>query len=120
MVSTPLRTALDIALHVEPVRAIPAFQELLDRPELNVRLRLLVLAIEATPRVPHKKAALEKLSQLTGRSGQARAGLVAAPVARGPVNVEDAVDATHGTQHVAEVLGVTHFEGELGNGHPVS
>lgn len=120
MVSTPLRTALDIALHVEPVRAIPALQELLNRPELDVRLRLLVLAVEATPRVPHKKAALEKLSQLTGRPGSVRAGLVAAPVTRSPVNVEDAVDAPDGTQYVAEVLGVTHFEGKLGNGHPVS
>lgn len=64
MVSTPLRTALDIALHVDPERALPALQALLDRPELNVRLRLLVLAVEATPRVPHKKAALDKLALL--------------------------------------------------------
>lgn len=74
MVSTPLRTALDIALHVEPVRAIPVLQELLDRPELDVRLRLLVLAVEATPRVPHKKAALEKLSQLTAGPGRTGPG----------------------------------------------
>jgi hypothetical protein len=67
MVSTPLRTALDVALHVEPERALPALKGLLGRPELDVRLRLLVLAIEATPRVPHKKAALDKLALLTDR-----------------------------------------------------
>ena len=64
MVSSPLRTALDIALHVDPERAIPALRKMLARPELDVRLRLLTLAVEATPRVPHKRAALEILSAL--------------------------------------------------------
>ena len=64
MVSSPLRTAVDIALHVEPDRALPGPCGLLARPELDVRLRLLRLAVEATPRVPHKKAALEKLAAL--------------------------------------------------------
>lgn len=64
MVSSPLRTAVDIALHVEAERALPALGALLARPELDVRLRLLRLAVEASPRVPHKKAALEKLAAL--------------------------------------------------------
>lgn len=64
MVSSPLRTAVDVALHVDADRAVPALAALLDRPELGVRLRLLKLAVDATPRVPHKKAALEKLAAL--------------------------------------------------------
>jgi hypothetical protein len=64
MVSSPLRTALDIALHVESDRALPVLAALLDRTELGVRLRLLRLAVEASPRLPHKNAALEKLAVL--------------------------------------------------------
>ena len=62
MVSSPLRTALDIALHVDAERAVPALRALLARPELGVRLRLLRLAVEASPRVPHKRAALATLA----------------------------------------------------------
>jgi hypothetical protein len=65
MVSSPPRTALDIALHVDAERALPALRRMLARPELDIRLRLLTLAVEATPRVPHKKAALAILSALT-------------------------------------------------------
>lgn len=66
MVSSPLRTALDVALHVAAERALPTLEALLARPQGDVRLRLLVLAIEASPRVPHKVAALEKLARLAG------------------------------------------------------
>jgi hypothetical protein len=62
MVSSPLRTALDIALHVDAEQALPALAAFLARPELDVRLRLLRLAVEAAPRPPHKKAALQKLA----------------------------------------------------------
>ncbi|WP_314214620.1 type IV toxin-antitoxin system AbiEi family antitoxin [Pseudarthrobacter equi] len=102
MVSSPLRTALDIALHVDAERAVPTLANLLARPEKDVRLRLLVLAIEATPRVPHKKAALEKLSRLAP-----------ALVPRGAVNVKDPVDPADGAEDVAEVLGVPHLESKL-------
>ncbi|TLM87545.1 type IV toxin-antitoxin system AbiEi family antitoxin [Pseudarthrobacter sp. NamE5] len=102
MVSSPLRTALDIALHVDAERAIPALENLLARPEKDVRLRLLVLAVEATPRVPHKKAALEKL-----------AALAPALVAGGPVDIKHSVDPPDSTQDVAEVLGVAHLKSEL-------
>ena len=64
MVSSPLRTAVDVALHVEAERAVPALKALLSRPELDVRLRLLRLAIDASPRMPHKRAALAKLAAL--------------------------------------------------------
>jgi hypothetical protein len=69
MVSSPLRTALDIALHVDAERALPALRRMLATPELDVRLRLLTLAVDATPRVPHKKAALEKLAALQAQPG---------------------------------------------------
>lgn len=101
MVSSPLRTALDIALHVDPGRALPALESLLARPQNDVRLRLLVLAIEASPRVPHKKAALEKLSRLAPTL-----------VPGGAVNVENTVDPADRTQDVVQVLGVTHLESE--------
>ena len=101
MVSSPLRTALDIALHVEAQRAIPALEALLSRPEHDVRLRLLVLAIESTPRVPHKRAALEKLARLAPSL-----------VAGGPVHVEHTVYPPDGAQNVAQVLGIAHLERE--------
>jgi hypothetical protein len=102
MVSSPLRTALDVALHVEPERAIPTLEGLLARPQNDVRLRLLVLAIEASPRVPHKRAALEKLARLAP-----------ALIPGGAVNVEDPVDSAHSAEDVVQVLGVPHFKGEL-------
>ena len=64
MVSSPLRTSVDIALHVDAGRAVPALRALLETPELGLRLRLLMRAVEATPRMPHKKAALTKLELL--------------------------------------------------------
>ncbi|MFJ5957172.1 hypothetical protein ACIQC5_14610 [Paenarthrobacter sp. NPDC092416] len=65
LVSSPLRTAADIALHIESEQALPALRQLLDDEELGVRLRLLTLAVEATPRVPHKRRALATLAQLS-------------------------------------------------------
>lgn len=102
MVSSPLRTALDIALHVEPERAVPALAELLARPQQDVKLRLLVRAIEATPRIPHKRNALEKLALLAP-----------AFVPGGAVDVKNPVDPADGAQDVAEVLGIPHLESEL-------
>lgn len=64
MVSSPLRTAVDIALHVDTERAVPALRALLGAPDLGLRLRLLMVAVDATPRMPYKKAALAKLEQL--------------------------------------------------------
>jgi hypothetical protein len=64
LVSSPLRTAADIALHVESDQALPALRRLLDHQDLGIRLRLLTLAVEAAPRVPHKKRALATLARL--------------------------------------------------------
>ncbi|MEV8150259.1 hypothetical protein AB0O52_19205 [Arthrobacter sp. NPDC080073] len=75
LVTSPLRTAVDVALHVEADRAVPALRMMLSHDELGVRLRLLTLAVEASARVPHKKAALRKLAALalTADSPQADA-----------------------------------------------
>ncbi|MFK0006044.1 hypothetical protein ACIQTZ_03260 [Paenarthrobacter sp. NPDC090520] len=64
LVSSPLRTAADIALHVEAEHALPALSSLLEKPDLGVRLRLVTLAVQAAPRVPHKKRALATLARL--------------------------------------------------------
>ncbi|MEC5192164.1 MULTISPECIES: hypothetical protein [unclassified Arthrobacter] len=64
LVTSPLRTSVDLALHVDSARAVPALRTLLDTPELGLSLRLLIRAVEATPRVPHKKLALAKLESL--------------------------------------------------------
>ncbi|WP_254785618.1 type IV toxin-antitoxin system AbiEi family antitoxin [Arthrobacter sp. ok362] len=74
MVSSPLRTAVDVALHVDAERAVPALRALLARPELGVRLRLLRLAVDASPRVPHKRAALAKLAALAQPAAPDAAG----------------------------------------------
>ena len=74
MVSSPLRTALDIALHVDAEQAVPALRALLARPELGVRLRLLRLAVDASPRLPHKRAALAKLAALVAQPEATRSG----------------------------------------------
>jgi len=74
MVSSPLRTAVDIALHVDPERALPALGALLAAPELDVPLRLLVRAVEASPRMPYKKAALAKLAALPAGQDRKNAG----------------------------------------------
>ncbi|KRE78401.1 type IV toxin-antitoxin system AbiEi family antitoxin [Arthrobacter sp. Soil763] len=64
LVSSPLRTAVDIALHVEPGRALPALQAFLDAPGLGIRTGLLRRAVEAVPRLPYRKTALETLAAL--------------------------------------------------------
>lgn len=69
MVTSPLRTAVDIAMHVEAERALPALAALVSAPGLGVRLRLLIRAVESTPRVPHKKSALATLAQLQADQG---------------------------------------------------
>jgi hypothetical protein len=74
MVTSPLRTAVDIALHVDPERAVPALSALVGHPELGLGLRVLILAVDATPRMPHKRQALETLAAVQlGQTQAARA-----------------------------------------------
>ncbi|WP_347107600.1 hypothetical protein AAHB33_11205 [Paenarthrobacter sp. S56] len=64
LVSSPLRTAADVALHINQELAVPVLRAMLANAELGVRLRLLIRAVEASPRLPHKKRALATLAQL--------------------------------------------------------
>src|SRR6516225_7960493 len=52
-------------------------------------------------------------------AAEAPAARPRAALIRNSVDVVDAVDGTHGAQHVAQVLGVAHLEGELAHRHPV-
>ncbi|MCC3279136.1 MULTISPECIES: type IV toxin-antitoxin system AbiEi family antitoxin [unclassified Arthrobacter] len=61
-VTSPLRTAVDVALHVQGQEAVPALQRLAAHPGLGCRLDLVRRAMEAGSRVPGKAAALEKLA----------------------------------------------------------
>ena len=65
MVSSPLRTAVDIALHVdaERARAGPGSPPW-PRRSWTCGCGCSVRAVEATPRMPHKRSALAKLAAL--------------------------------------------------------
>ncbi len=69
-VTTPLRTAVDLALQVEADDALPALRVLTADPLLNCPLGLVRQALEARARVPHKHAALERIRLLL-RNGTA-------------------------------------------------
>lgn len=70
MVTSPLRTAVDISLNVAAERALPTLRSMAAQRELGVRLRLVTLAVEASPRIPHKKTALAILKTLEREIGQ--------------------------------------------------
>ncbi|MGG5171376.1 type IV toxin-antitoxin system AbiEi family antitoxin [Pseudarthrobacter sp. J1738] len=61
MVTSPLRTAVDLAMHVRAEDSLPALRLFLDNPEFGLSQRLLVSAVSATPRVPNKLKALQAL-----------------------------------------------------------
>ncbi|MBG0741608.1 hypothetical protein IV500_19810 [Paeniglutamicibacter antarcticus] len=71
-VTTPLRTAVDLAVHVPAVDALPALRTLAADPALNCPLGLIRQALQSCHRVPHKQAALALIqSLLEERSGSA-------------------------------------------------
>ena len=61
-VTSPLRTAVDVALHVRTEDAVPALRRLAAHPVLDCRLELVRRALEAGRRVPGKAAALERVA----------------------------------------------------------
>lgn len=63
-VTTPLRTAVDLAIHVPAVDALPALRALAADPALNCPLGLIRQALQSCQRVPHKQAALERIQSL--------------------------------------------------------
>lgn len=63
-VTTPLRTAVDLAIHVPAVDALPALRVLAADPALNCPLGLIRQALQSCQRVPHKQAALDRIQFL--------------------------------------------------------
>jgi hypothetical protein len=63
-VTTPLRTAVDLALHTDAEAALPALKALTADATLGCPPGLVRQALEAVHRVPHKAAALERISAL--------------------------------------------------------
>ena len=63
-VTTPLRTAVDLALHGDAEAALPALAAITSDAKLGCPPGLVRQALEATHRVPHKAAALERIRAL--------------------------------------------------------
>ncbi|GAB4100155.1 hypothetical protein GCM10028789_23190 [Sinomonas halotolerans] len=63
-VTSPLRTALDVALHCEGTRAMPVLRRLLAQPGLGLTPRLVARALESLPRQPHKERARRLLERV--------------------------------------------------------
>lgn len=62
-VTSPLRTALDIAIHGQDSWAVPALKNIAASPRLKCPLHLVVLSLENSPRVPGKAHALARLRE---------------------------------------------------------
>ncbi|WP_051476848.1 hypothetical protein [Arthrobacter sp. Br18] len=62
-VTTPLRTALDIAIHGEDGSAVEILREIASSGTLDCRLRLVEAALTTTRRVPGRTKALARLRQ---------------------------------------------------------
>jgi hypothetical protein len=67
-VTTPLRTALDIAVHGENRDAVPILRAIAAAPELDCPLRLVEAALMTAVRVPGKTRALTRLRLAQGPS----------------------------------------------------
>lgn len=63
-VTTALRTAVDLALHVDERQCLPALRAISRDAALNCPLGLIRQALEGSPRVPRKGAALERIRTL--------------------------------------------------------
>ena len=61
-VTSPLRTAVDVALHAGPQDGVGVLRRLAAHPVLGCRLDLVRRALEAGSRVPGKAAALERVA----------------------------------------------------------
>ncbi|MCC9145556.1 MULTISPECIES: hypothetical protein [unclassified Arthrobacter] len=61
-VTSPLRTAVDVALHTGSSDAVPTLRRLAAHPDLGCRLDLVLRALAAGHRVPGKAAALDRVA----------------------------------------------------------
>lgn len=62
-VTSPLRTALDVAIHGQDAWAVEALKNIAAAPELRCPLRLVILSLENSTRVPGKSRALGRLRE---------------------------------------------------------
>lgn len=62
-VTSPLRTALDVAIHGSEQWAVDTLRRIAAAPELRCPLHLVTLSLEASPRVPGKARALSRLRE---------------------------------------------------------
>ncbi|MCZ2402747.1 hypothetical protein IV498_05990 [Paenarthrobacter sp. Z7-10] len=69
-VTSPLRTAVDVALHVPSAQAVPVLLMLSADPVLKCPLTLIRDALESGCRIPHKTRALECVRWLLNHSGR--------------------------------------------------
>jgi hypothetical protein len=65
-VTTPLRTAMDVALHGRDTDAIAVLRRISAAPGLDCPLELVLAAVEAAGRLPGKQAALARLREALG------------------------------------------------------
>lgn len=64
-VTTPLRTAVDVAVHSEGALAVQTLRRLLGQPGLGLTLSLVRRALETLPRQPNKQRGRDLLARLT-------------------------------------------------------
>ncbi|NJC22248.1 hypothetical protein BJ994_001324 [Arthrobacter pigmenti] len=62
-VTSPLRTALDTAIHGQDDWAVEALRRISSMPELRCPLELVILSLESSARVPGKARALSRLRE---------------------------------------------------------
>ena len=73
-VSTPLRTALDVALHAPEPDAVSVLRALAGAKGLGCQLDIIRQAIEARPRLPGKARALQRIGAAMERGAVAVPG----------------------------------------------
>ncbi len=114
-VTSPLRTTVDVALHVPGADGTRALHWLMASPHLHCPPELVLAAW--TPWARNPGAA----SRGQGAKGRASGGTRLrsnGSVTRGAVHVVHAVDPAHLVEHVIQVAGVAHLEREPRDGQP--
>jgi hypothetical protein len=62
--TSPLRTAVDVALHAEDKVSLPVLRRMLSRPRLGLSVGLISRGLDTLPRQPHLQRARTALSRL--------------------------------------------------------
>jgi hypothetical protein len=117
-VTSPARTAADMACRLPPEEAVPLLVVLGVTTGLRPGQVHAVLAdLEGRAGVRRARRCVVAWSELLGPVSPVRS---VDPVARHAVGVEHALDPADGVDHVIEVPGRRHLEGEARDGHAVA